>query len=206
MSDPAPKLDVSKHRQRRRLLLGFVGVMLVVIVLFGSRDSDGILEGGVEAATSWVIAFAVVIAIVALIVPMLNSERRRLAARVGQARPGSTVIPGNASADTKIDAPEGVSRRGLRMGGGPLAVALLPQTIEVCSRGDTAPRWTIDRTKAEVAVAISATATPPRSASSSATAPIPSASCPRTTRWACSTRSAGSDRLSVRWARIPSDT
>lgn len=152
MSDPTPQLDVSKHRRRRRLLVGVGGVMFVVVVLFGSRNSEGVLDGGAEAAMTWAIVVAIVIAMIAVIMPILNGERRRLARRASEARPGSTIISGNASADTKLDAPEGVSRRGMRIGGGPLVIALLPQTIEVWSRGDAAPRWTIDRAKAEVAV------------------------------------------------------
>ena len=152
MSDPAPKLDVAKHRRRRIWLLASVAVLLTLVVLFGRRDSEGVLEGGAGAAVPWVIAFGLIIALIAIIMPLLSGERRRLVARVQAARPGATVIPGSASAETKVDAPRGASRRGMRFGGGPVVIAVLPQTIEVWSRGDTAPRWTIDRTRMRVAV------------------------------------------------------
>jgi hypothetical protein len=150
------KFSTRKHR--RRLWVGWaLGCLLAVVgVATGLRYPSATGRSFDERLTPLVggIVAGVVICgvVIAIAVPILFRRLDMLVQFVSRARPGAAIIPGSGSKETRRDARRvGVSVR--RLGGTSiLALAVLPDHIEVWARKDLTPRWTISRAGAEVGI------------------------------------------------------
>ena len=132
--------DVSR---RRRLYL--VGVAIVSVAAIGRAVY--LLRTGSPSGVVIVVAIALIALIVAVALVVQVARMRGVARRVTQARPAAVVVPAVAPAELRTIAEAlRVPVRGLGgVGGTPVALASLPDRIEVWVGRDEAPRWALPR-------------------------------------------------------------
>ncbi|MFC8731957.1 hypothetical protein ACFT5B_05810 [Luteimicrobium sp. NPDC057192] len=132
--------DVSR---RRRLYL--VGVAIVSVAAIWRAVY--LVRTGSPSGVVILVAIAVIALIVVVTLVLQVRRMRGVARRVAQARPGAAVVPALAAAELRTVAEAlHVSVRGLGgVGGTPVALASLPDRIEVWVGRDAAPRWALPR-------------------------------------------------------------
>lgn len=132
--------DVSR---RRRLYLVAIAIFSVVSIW----RLVHLLRSGSPSGVIIVVALGLIALIVVVTLVLQVARVRGVARRVSRALPGATVVPGLAPAELRtIAAALRVSVRGLGgVGGTPVAVAALPDRIEVWVGRDSAARWTLPR-------------------------------------------------------------
>lgn len=103
-------------------------------------------SGEAGGAVIW-IALMIVVALVVVVLAVQTGKVGKVVARVRAARPGALVVPAVSAAQmVDIARALGVPTRGLgAQGGTPIALAVLPDRIEVWGRTDEVPRWWIPR-------------------------------------------------------------
>lgn len=117
------------------LLVGLVSIRLLAVVV-----PDGLRV--------WVLAgLPVALLLAAGLVLLLAGRPRLLARRVSRLRPGVPVIAAVTTIETRADARmSGAVERGWdELGGSPVALAVLPDRVEVWAAGEDRPRWAITR-------------------------------------------------------------
>ncbi|MEV7972328.1 hypothetical protein [Cellulomonas sp. NPDC089187] len=94
-----------------------------------------------------IVGVPLVLIIAAVLVVVLAGRPRMLASRVARLRPGAVVIAAVTVIETRADArmSGAVERRWDELGGSPVALAALPDRIEVWAAGEDRPRWAITR-------------------------------------------------------------
>ncbi|MGC5167665.1 hypothetical protein [Luteimicrobium sp. DT211] len=137
------KNDGSAAEGRRR---GYLWVLVAVAVVGVLRLAVQVGRDGSDAAV-WVIAVLVVALVVVVTVAVVLRRIGALARRVARRRPGAAVVPASAAAEmADVALALGASRRGISgQGGSVVAVAVLPDRLEVWVGKDDEPRWSVPR-------------------------------------------------------------
>jgi hypothetical protein len=132
--------DVSR---RRRLYL--VGVAIVSVAAIWRAVY--LLRTGSPSGVVIVVAVALIALIVVVALVLQVARMRGVARRVTRARPGAVVVPALAPAELRSIAEAlHVPVRGLGgVGGTPVALAGLPDRVEVWVGRDDGPRWALPR-------------------------------------------------------------
>jgi hypothetical protein len=137
----APEKATESRRRTYGAVLGVVALVSVLRLLLTLR------RGGTGALV-WVVAILVVAVVVVVTLAVVVRRVSGLAQHVARRRPGAVLIPAVTAGEMPdLAGSLGVSRRGLGgQGGSPVALAVLPDRVEVWLRGDEAPRWWVART------------------------------------------------------------
>lgn len=127
-----------------------LGVALRVLSVLASALFAIVLLRGVVAPEHriWLfIGVPLALLIAGALVAGLAGRPLLLAARVSRLRPGAVVIAARTTIETRADArlSGAVERRWDELGGSPVALAVLPDRVEVWAVGEDRPRWAVLR-------------------------------------------------------------
>lgn len=142
------KFDVTRHRTATWIAAAGA-VVTVTFALLTLGRSEG------PYAVLIFLGACVVLGLTAVVTaPLFRRRRARLPDAVRAAHPGAPVIPARSAPATRKDAGlAGAATDGLgKWTTSTIALAVLPDRVEVWVRGDQRPRWAVRRADAEIGV------------------------------------------------------
>jgi hypothetical protein len=148
-SDPRPRQKYHASEHRKALWIGAASCVVsgVVLLVAALRDPYWYIAGPIAGGV-----LLLIVLILALMAPKYRKRREGLLKAVQAARPGVPIVPALGVSEIREDARRaGASTDNLSPWvASPVALAVLPDLVEVWVWGDSGPRWAIRRAGAQI--------------------------------------------------------